>query len=217
MQIDLTFLPLFLGAALLLNISPGPDLIYVVSNSVANGRRVGFAAAFGISVGALVHVSAAAIGLSAIIATSWVAFSIVKYAGAAYLIVLGIRAVFRANLASLTAPRARMSAFSAFRQGVVVDVLNPKPAIFFMAFLPQFAQPALGQVPLQLATLGAIVVLIGLCVELVAAMLSSQLTTTLRKRPSIGAWLDRFLGTTLVALGLRLAFERSPGITVTLY
>lgn len=210
MILDYGHLLLFLSAALLLNLSPGPDLFYVTSSAVANGRRVGLAAAFGIAVGAMFHVTLAALGLSAALATSDFAFSAVKLVGAAYLVYLGIKAIRYAGMGGLGGSGARMAATSAFRQGVLVDVMNPKPAIFFMAFLPQFAVPSAGHMQLQLMLLGTGVVLIGLLVEVAAVLGASQLTVALRARPKVGAWLDRLFGSLLIALGIRLAFQQRP-------
>ncbi|MGD9947884.1 MAG: LysE family translocator, partial [Desulfobulbus sp.] len=140
---DVSYWCVFFSAALALNLAPGPDLMYVLSRTVAQGTRIGLASAAGVSTGALVHVAAAAFGLSAILATSAFAFAAVKYVGACYLFYLGIQALRSGGTKfDLKTRETKMILpWQAFRQGVLVDVLNPKVAIFFMAFLPQFVRP----------------------------------------------------------------------------
>ncbi|HAQ89139.1 MAG TPA: LysE family translocator, partial [Pseudomonas sp.] len=147
-----TFWLVFFSAALALNVSPGPDLLFVLSRTLSGGRRVGVASVCGVCSGALVHVAAAALGISAIMATSALAFAVVKYVGAAYLLYLGVQALRSAGAtASFNLEAApKVSVWQAYRQGILVDVLNPKAAIFFMAFLPQFVRPDHGAVALQL-------------------------------------------------------------------
>src|SRR6516162_2608024 len=133
---------LFVAAGILLNLTPGQDTLYILGSSIANGRRIGVASALGICSGCVVHTLAAALGLSAILASSATAFTVVKLAGAAYLIYLGIRALTaRAHVLSPTGGVASGSAITAFRQGVITNVLNPKVALFFLALLPQFIDP----------------------------------------------------------------------------
>ncbi len=206
---DLNHWLVFLAAALALNISPGPDIAYIVSNTVASGKRHGFAASFGVCSGSVVHVLAAAFGLSAILAASAFAFSAVKWVGAAYLIYLGIRALVSAGARfKIDAQRSENSAFAIYRQGFMIDVLNPKVAVFFMAFLPQFANPALGHVPAQLVLHGALVIAVALVVEAGIVLIAARFTDALRRSPRIGLWLDRALGTVLIGLGMRLALQQ---------
>ena len=198
---------LFFSAAFALNLSPGPDLIYILTRTVAQGKKVGMASSLGVGVGALVHVFAAALGLSAILATSAVAFSIVKYIGAAYLIFLGIKSFLTAGR-KFQAPSARMPRISpwlAFKQGVLVDVLNPKVAIFFMAFLPQFVRHDLGHASVQIILLGILVILMGIVVELAFIIAAGQTTRFFRENPKISVLLDRVVGTVFIGLGIRLA------------
>lgn len=206
---DLQHWLFFFSAAFAINISPGPDVVYIVSNTLAQGRRIGFASSFGVCAGALVHVLAAAVGISAILVTSATAFTIVKWAGAGYLIYLGIKTLASAGQAfALKSDKfPRLSFFLAFRRGMMIDILNPKVAVFFMAFLPQFVDPALGFVPAQLVLLGVLVIAVAIMVEAVYVLGSSSLTTSLRRNPGIGRWLDRLLGGVLIGLGLRLAFQ----------
>lgn len=205
---DHSYWLLFFATALLLNLSPGPDLIYILSRSIAHGRRVGVASALGTCTGALVHVAAAALGLSALLATSAVAFSVVKYVGAAYLVVLGVKA-FRSGtgMVSLqTSAGSTVAAMQAFRQGMLIDVLNPKVAIFFMALLPQFVRPAFGNVPLQILTLGLLIIVVSIVVECTFALLAGQAGSFIRRHPVCSLWLDRMLGSVFIMLGVRLAF-----------
>ena len=203
---------LFFTAALILDLSPGPDVFYILSNTVAHGRRVGIAAMAGVCSGAVFHVLAAAFGLSAILATSATAFAVVKWAGAAYLVYLGIQTLRKAG-GSLNVPTdgaPKVSTLAVYRQGMLVDLLNPKPAVFFMAFLPQFVDPALGFVPGQLVLLGFLVIGVAIVVETAYVIAAARLTGTLRRHPAIGVWLDRVLGTVLIGLGVRLAFQQRP-------
>lgn len=206
---DFTYWLMFFFAAVAICVSPGPDLLYILSRTITSGRNIGIASSAGVGIGALVHVTAAALGLSAILATSIVAFSLVKYVGAAYLIYLGIKSLRGAgtNL-DLSAQNNRIvSPWTAFKQGVLVDVLNPKAAIFFMAFLPQFVRPELGVIPLQLLGLGILVILVGLVVEFLYILLAVKIAGLLRSNKVISTWLDRTFGSILIALGIRLAFS----------
>ncbi|MCY1346075.1 Homoserine/homoserine lactone efflux protein [compost metagenome] len=206
---DLSYWLLFFSAVLALNLAPGPDLIYVLSRSVVGGRRIGLASSLGVCSGAMVHVVASSLGLSAILATSALAFSLVKYVGAAYLLYLGIQALRHAGSSfdARLGDAQPVSAWAAYRQGVLIDVLNPKVAIFFMAFLPQFVRPEHGAVALQLLGLGALVIVVAILVEVLLVLLAARATELIRSRRAISLWLDRTLGSILLALGLRLALS----------
>jgi RhtB (resistance to homoserine/threonine) family protein len=208
-MIDTTYWLVFLTAAVALNISPGPDLLYILSRTVAQGRRVGLASAAGVCTGAFVHVVAAALGLSAILATSAGAFNLVKYVGAAYLIYLGLKALRSAGTSFTphAAPVPRVSAALAFRQGVLIDVLNPKVAIFFMAFLPQFVRPEAGNVTMQLLFLGSLVVGVAIIIESAFVLAAAKTTGFFRTHRKASVWLDRMMGSVLIALGVRLALS----------
>lgn len=202
----------FFSAALAINISPGPDLIYILSKTIAQGRKIGFASSLGVCSGALVHVFAAALGLSAILATSAIAFSFVKYIGAAYLIFLGIQALRSKGEAFdlPTSTESRTTPWKAFRQGALIDILNPKVAIFFMAFLPQFVRPSMGHTSLQLLILGFLVILVAIVVEFAIVLTAAKMTIFFRKNRPLGIWLDRILGSVLIGLGIRLALTDNP-------
>jgi len=196
----------FFSAALLLNLVPGPDLIYILSRTIAQGQRVGVASSLGVCTGALVHVVAAALGLSAILATSTVAFTVVKYIGAAYLIYLGIQALRSGTsliaISATTSPS--VTPWVAFRQAVLVDILNPKVAVFFMAFLPQFVRPEIGHPGWQIVGLGLLVILVGALVELSFVVMAARATHFLRAHTRFAAWLERALGAIFLGLGIRL-------------
>lgn len=208
----------FLIAALLLNISPGPDMAYIVGQTAVYGRKIGLFSSFGVVSGAFVHVLAATLGLSAILATSALAFAIVKWIGVAYLVWLGLGALRSSfaksvNAAGSDEPAAPvstkpMTAFAAWRQGVMIDVLNPKVAIFFMAFLPQFVDPAMGNGATQFLVLGLVVLLIALVVEGMLVMAVASAAGRIKGSRRLGAWLHRALGTMFIALGIRLAITQ---------
>lgn len=204
---DLTYWLLFLSAAVALNISPGPDLVYILSRSVVHGTRVGLASTLGVCTGAFVHVLAASLGLSAILAASSTAFTAVKYAGAVYLIYLGILSIRSAGSSFSTSDPggSSITTWQAFRQGIMVDVLNPKVSIFFMAFLPQFVRDGHGSQASQLIMLGTLVICVALLVEGCFVLVAGRATTFFRSNPKAAVWLDRMLGSVLIALGVRLA------------
>ncbi len=206
---DIHYWILFLSAALALNLAPGPDLLYILTKTVAQGRKVGFAASLGVCTGALFHVFLAAFGLSAIIATSALAFTLVKLSGACYLLYLAYQS-FCSGGTSLDIPviqSTKESAFSAFKQGVLIDILNPKVAIFFMAFLPQFIRSEQGSVSLQFIYLGLIIVAIAIVVEVIYVLMVSKITQKIRSSQTISMWLDRIVGTVFMVLGIKLAFS----------
>ena len=199
----------FLTAALLLNISPGPDIAFILGQTVRGGRRAGFAAMFGIWTGAFGHVLMAAAGLSAILAASAVAFSLVKWAGAAYLVWLGIQTLRSGGGGFISdGPEGGADIRAVFRQGVLVALLNPKVAIFFLAFLPQFVVAGAGPMWAQLFLHGALVIAVAGLIEPLLVVAGERITTGLRNSRRLGLWLDRSLGALLVALGLRLALEQ---------
>jgi RhtB (resistance to homoserine/threonine) family protein len=205
---NLNYWLVFFTAAVALNVSPGPDLIYILSRTIAQGPKVGLASSAGVCSGAIVHVLAAAFGLSAILAASATAFTIVKYIGAAYLIYLGIQALkSRGNTLELTAQKETdtVTPWQTFRQGVLVDVLNPKAAIFFMAFLPQFVRPDHGNSSAQLVVLGLLVILVAIIIESLFVLVAARSTNFFRRNPKATVWLDRALGTIFISLGIRLA------------
>ncbi|MGB2901156.1 MAG: LysE family translocator [Candidatus Acidiferrum sp.] len=169
---------LFFAAALVLAITPGPGIFYVLARSLAGGRREGFHSSFGTLVGGLFHVLAAALGVSALLAASAVAFHTVKFAGAAYLVWLGIRMI-RTRNTEMTI-RALQPSQGAFRQGILTEVLNPKTALFFLSFIPQFIAPERGHVFLQFMVLGAFSVILNTAADLLVVVLAAPLERKLK-------------------------------------
>jgi threonine/homoserine/homoserine lactone efflux protein len=197
----------FLVAAFALNIAPGPDMLYVIGRSVGQGRKAGIVSSLGVFVGCWVHILAAAFGIAALLRSSPVAFNMVRYAGAAYLIYLGIRML--AQKTDLAAQQLTTESLVAiFRQGAITNVLNPKVAIFFLAFLPQFIDAHRGSVALQIIVLGLIFNIGGTLVNLALAYAGGTLGELLRRNQSIARLQRRFTGLIFVALGLRLAWQK---------
>ena len=196
----------FLSAATLLNLSPGPDIAFILGHTIRSGRRSGFAALFGIWSGACLHVLMAAAGLSAILAASALAFSTVKWVGAAYLIWLGVQALRSKGEGAWIKEAGRTLSLSRiYRQGIMVSLLNPKVAIFFLAFLPQFVVEGVGPVWAQLLLHGSLIIVVAAFIEPPLILLGGRLSEALRRNRSFGLWLDRGLGALFVALGVRLA------------
>lgn len=197
----------FFVAAVLLNLSPGPDIAFILAQTAKNGQRSGFAAMFGIWSGTFLHVLLAAIGLSTILATSAVAFTFIKWIGAVYLIWLGIQA-FRSGggYYSSDAEVKQLSNFKIYQQGTLVAALNPKVAIFFLAFLPQFVVVGAGLASAQLFLHGFLIIVVAAFIEPPLVILGAKLTKYLSQNIRVAAWMDRGLGTLLIGLGVRLAF-----------
>ncbi len=197
----------FLVAALALNLAPGPDMLYVIGRSVGQGRKAGIVSSLGVFVGCWAHILAAAFGIAALLRSSPVAFSLVRYAGAAYLLYLGIRMlVQKTDLASQQFNAERLNRI--FRQGVITNVLNPKVAIFFLAFLPQFIDSRRGSVAMQIVLLGLIFNVGGTLVNLAVAYAGGTLGELLRRNQRIARLQRRFTGVIFIGLGLRLAWQR---------
>ncbi|MEO1592685.1 MAG: LysE family translocator [Cyanobacteria bacterium J06632_22] len=210
-MIDISYWLIFFSAAFALNLAPGPDLVYILSRTIAQGQKIGLASSLGVCSGALVHVVAAALGLSAILATSAMAFTIVKYMGAAYLFYLGLQALRSKGSRFSLEPEQTLpvSAWAAFRQGMLVDVLNPKVAVFFMAFLPQFVRAEAGPATLQTLLLGMLVILVAILVESLFVLAAARVTHVFRNNQQLSVWLDRVLGSILIALGVRLVLSQN--------
>ena len=196
---------LFVGVSWALIIAPGPDMLYVITRGVAQGRRAGMLSALGVICGILVHTIAAAFGLTLIIQTSAFAFLLVKYLGAIYLIILGVKAWRDTSTFSLQTSTSSMSSHRVFWQGVLSNVLNPKIAIFFLAFLPQFVDKASSHITLQMVILGLTFACFGLCFLLVIGYFSGTLGSWLTHRPRYTRFLQRFSAGILIGLGVRLA------------
>lgn len=196
----------FFIAALLLNLSPGPDMAFILGQTARKGIPSGFFAMFGIWSGAFVHVIFASLGLSAILVTSAFAFSVVKWVGAIYLVWLGIQAFFsKGFLLSEKNPDSSENLLKVFKQGVLVDVLNPKVAIFFLAFLPQFTVQGAGPVSAQLFLHGFLVIAVAALVEPPLILIGGKLTSYLSNNMKVSRWMDRGLGALFIGLGIKLA------------
>jgi len=205
---DPSRLGLFVAAALVLLLTPGPAVLYIVTRSLDQGRRAGFVSVLGVHAGTLVHVAAAAAGLSAVLVASATAFRVVKYLGAAYLVYLGVRQLLsrvadpvEATLA--TPPHLRR----AFVDGFVVNVLNPKTPLFFLAFLPQFVTVSRGAVPAQIIGLGVVFVALGLLTDGLYALTAGTAARWLRARRGVALARRWIPGTMYIGLGLATAFS----------
>jgi RhtB (resistance to homoserine/threonine) family protein len=197
---------MFLTAGFLLNLTPGPDTLYILGRSAAQGREAGVASAFGISLGSIFHTFAAALGLSAILATSAQAFAAIKLLGGGYLVFLGIKMIlYRHRELALPSNFRRRTTLSAFRQGILTNVLNPKVAFFFLAFLPQFIDPRSEMKIAAFIILGLTFVMTGTIWCLVLACFASSFSERFRNNETVAQWLNRTSGAIFIFLGVRLA------------
>jgi threonine/homoserine/homoserine lactone efflux protein len=204
---DPSRLALFVGAALLLLVVPGPSVLYIVTQSVSHGRRAGMASVAGITTGTLVHIAAATIGLSALLASSALAFDVVKYLGAAYLILVGVRRLARLERPDEGRVTRSRSLSRLYRQGIVVNVLNPKTALFFLAFLPQFVDSTRGAAWAQILLLGLLFAALGFLSDGVWALVAGTLGERLRRSrrfPQVQRYVS---GSVFVGLGAAAAFS----------
>lgn len=199
---------LFVVAGLVLNFTPGPDLLYITARSLGQGWCAGAASAFGIAGGCLVHTGAAALGISVLLRASPLAYDALRLAGAAYLIFLGVQALRQRAAAAAVANLPPVSLRRVFWQGFATNVLNPKVALFFLAFLPQFADPARGAFALQVLVLGLIFIFNGLWVCLLVARSAAALADWARRSAGTMGWIQRGSGALLLGLGLHLALAR---------
>jgi threonine/homoserine/homoserine lactone efflux protein len=200
---------IFAGASVALVLVPGPDMAYMLGRTIAQGRVAGIVSVFGINVGAYVHLIAAVTGLSAILMTSALAFSVVKAVGAAYLIYLGVQTFLGARKGDDSEAQLRGTSLRAiFWQGFLSDALNPKVALFYLAFLPQFVDPHAQKPFLQILLLGLTANMIAPPINILIVMASSSFTRALRRNERLSSLLKRALGLTFIGLGTRLAFER---------
>lgn len=204
-MIEPTKFALFIGISWALIIAPGPDMFYVITRGMVHGRKAGILSAIGVVCGILVHTTAAALGLTLILQTSAFAFLLVKYVGATYLVYLGIKAWRDKSTFSLQSPTSVMNSRAFFWQGVLSNVLNPKIAIFFLAFLPQFVDKGSSQVTLQMVILGLTFACFGLCFLLVVGYSSGAIGGWLTRRPHYAQFFQRLAGGILIGLGIRLA------------
>ncbi|MGX7707667.1 LysE family translocator [Methylobacterium sp. Gmos1] len=210
---DPTSLALFLAAALVLAVTPGPGLFYVAARSLAGGRAEGVASSLGTGLGGMVHVLAGGLGVSALVLASAELFAALKLAGAAYLVWIGYRTLCAARVTEpATVPVGAVPGGTgrAFREGVLVEALNPKTAAFFLAFLPQFVDPSAGPVALQFIVLGSLSVALNTLADLAVAVAAGRLRRGAMSRPGLIRRLREASGAAMIALGLGLALARRP-------
>jgi threonine/homoserine/homoserine lactone efflux protein len=193
---DLAYLTIFLLATLALNLTPGPDMLYVFARSVGQGRRAGVVSAFGIGAGTLVHMMAVALGLSTLLLQVPIAYDAIRYLGAAYLLYLGVRSILSAGDLTAEARPTQDSLPRIFRQGVITNVLNPKVALFFLAFLPQFTSRGAGSEQLrnEMLLLGAGAMIIGLSLDLCYAVGADAIGRRVRSTRTTSRWRNRLVG-----------------------
>ena len=196
---------LFVVASALLTIAPGPDIIYVLTRGVSQGVKAGIAAALGFATGCIFHTALAALGIAALIRSSPWAFDAVRYAGAAYLVWIGIQALRHRSSFSVAAGGEPKALAIVYRQSVLGNMLNPKVTLFFLAFLPQFVDRSAGHEGWQLAWLGAIFMVQTAIIFSAVAVFSGWIGEWIRRKPAIGERLNMFAGLTFVALGIRVA------------
>jgi RhtB (resistance to homoserine/threonine) family protein len=205
---------LFICTGIVLNLTPGQDTMFIIGRSLTGGRSAGFAAVFGVCVGSICHTLAAALGFSALIATSAVAFTTIKLVGAVYLIYLGAKMLLsrpevplpQADVISATDRSTQV--WSSFRQGIVTNILNPKVALFFLALLPQFIDLHSHNKAVAFIALGATFIATGLLWSLVLALGASRLRSFFARYPSVRAMIDRAVGALFIGLGVRLVWSR---------
>ncbi len=202
----------FVSATVILNLSPGPDMAFMLGQTIRGGRAKGFAAMFGMWLATACHAVVAAFGLSAILLASASAFSVMKWAGALYLVWLGYQAIRSSGSALMpdneVNNRSENSKTTVFRQGFFVCLLNPKVALFFLAFLPQFVVAGAGSTTSQLLLHGILVVVISGLVEPPLIIIADRLSQRVRNSVSVGRWLNRALGCLFISLGIKLAIYR---------
>lgn len=206
-MIDLKTLVTFMGIVIGLFLIPGPAVLLTLGRTLAGGLRAGLLTGLGIALGDIIHVMFSVLGLSAILMTSAVAFQVVKFAGVAYLIYLGVRSLLE-KPHDLTVPQVKsVSSRQAFQQGLLTELLNPKTALFFLAFLPQFTHPERGAIPVQLLTLGIVFVILSVLYTSVVALGSHQAGSWLKRHPAVGRWQGKVVGSIYLLLGARLALQ----------
>lgn len=207
---NLTFWTGYILAIFLINISPGPEMIYVISSTLSNGKRHGLLSALGAATGSTVHVVLVAFGLAVILSTSLLLFSIIKIIGALYLFYLGLRSIIsRSDRLMIPADEHNDSrkSISSYYKGILVGLLNPKSAIFFLAFLPQFVRPENGSFAFQIMLLGVFTVIAGIIIELLVINIIHRVLHILRDNQIIMGIIDKIMGSVLICLGIRLALS----------
>src|SRR5215470_11029049 len=203
----LTTLFLLIVMTVLICIVPGPDMLYIVSRSIRQGRSAGVVSCLGIATGGLLQTMAVSFGISSVFLVVPMAYDILKYGGAVYLVYLGVRFILNREVIQISSHEGKADLRKAFFQGSLTTLLNPKVALFYIAFLPQFVDPTRGPVPLQLLILGLLFNITSLAVDTSVALLASLLGTWLKRRSRAAKLLPWLTGSVLVGLGVRLAFS----------
>ncbi|MEZ5591399.1 MAG: LysE family translocator [Gammaproteobacteria bacterium] len=202
-QTLITYLAILLGFVFI----PGPAVLLTLARASSSGARIGLATGLGIAVGDILHTLLTVVGISAVILASALLFSIVKYLGAAYLVYLGLKAIFEKTDSAVPGTKHVLDTTTAFRQAIIIEFLNPKSAMFFLAFLPQFVNPENGSVALQLITLGLLFVLMGLVSTVTVALSAGHIGKFLRRNPVVMRWQNKAVGSIFCGLGVRLALQ----------
>ena len=209
-MITIETLLLFTGASILLALAPGPDIIFVITQGIIKGKKAAIATTLGLSSGVLVHTTAAAFGISIIFKTSALAFTLVKFLGAAYLFYLAFLSFKHRNAPIMINEEGKIKSESfkkLYAKGFIMNVLNPKVAIFFLAFLPQFVNATNGSIPAQMIQLGIIFMMVTVCVFSLSGILANKASETLMKKPNFAKVINTISSLVFVSLGLKLAFS----------
>ncbi len=204
-MLDLQTIVMFITASTLLALAPGPDILFVLTQSMIKGAKAGIVIALGLCSGLIFHTSAVALGVAVIFQTSIVAFTILKFVGAAYLLYLAFMAFKDASKSKLNADKTPLSFQALYKRGIFMNITNPKVSIFFLAFLPQFTNPETGNVTVQIFLLGALFMLCALCVFSVVALLAGRVGNWFNKTKNGEKVLNRIAGTVFAALAVKLA------------
>lgn len=206
-MMDLSLMLSFLAISVLLTLAPGPDILFVIAQSMSNGRKAGILTALGLASGVIVHTLAAALGISAVLYSSAFAFQIIKYAGAFYLLYLAWQAVREGASPLTSAASSKLSGFQLYRTGILMNVLNPKVSLFFLAFLPQFITPGTGTAPVQMMVLGILFMLQAIVLFSAVALFAGLFGQKLFGQPSVGKYVNYGKAVLYAAIGIRLAFS----------
>jgi len=205
--IDISLLFYFITASVVLTLLPGPDIIFVTIQSISNGKLAGIATALGLCTGLIVHTTAAALGISAVLYNSALAFTLIKYLGAVYLLYLAVRALFEKDNFEVEIVRENFSKL--YKRGIFMNLLNPKVSLFFLAFLPQFVDPIYGNVPLQMITLGTVFMVQAIVVFTVVSIFSSILGSKILENKKFQKYINLVKAGIFGSIGLKLAlFEK---------
>lgn len=206
-MLDFETIMLFITASTLLALAPGPDNLFVLTQSMSKGAKPGIFVTLGLCSGLIFHTTAVALGVAAIFQTSVVAFSILKYIGAAYLLYLAYMSFKSSSSSSVKADEQKLSSFKLYKRGIIMNVTNPKVSIFFLAFLPQFTNPASGNITLQVFFLGALFMLCALVVFSSIALIAGKLGSSFNRSPNAQNILNKLAGTVFAGLAIKLALS----------